>query len=139
MLSIVLSMDQLSSNNDLSDLLNSANGCEYTDLSDICLNKTKHTLPLNVLHLNIRSLHRNKDNLTMLLNELQKQGILVHVVALCETFLSEDSKLMCNIENYSATHACRDSRAGGGGVSILVHDSVCIKCVLNQNMSTSFE
>ena len=61
-----LKMDLKSLNLDLSELLESKNGCEYTDISDsvvdkIALNKD---LNINILHLNVRSIIKNCDNLS---------------------------------------------------------------------------
>ena len=67
-----MDIDDLS--RDLSELLRSENSCQYTDISDGALNMLsaagKHTF--NVLHLNICSLHKNLDNLTLLLHDLQE-------------------------------------------------------------------
>ena len=118
-------MDKFAVNNDLGSLLQSENRCPYTDISDPVLDmmslssKTK----LNVLHLNIRSFHKNSDALLMLLNDLQEKGIIIHVVRLCETFLSKANESMANLENYHMYHKCRSDRLGGD-VSLLIHDSV---------------
>ena len=73
-------------NDELSELLNSRNGCQYLDELDVPqvrLNGSQNnTFHLNVLHLNIRSLHKNKDNLMTLLHELRDVGVVVHVIGL---------------------------------------------------------
>ena len=112
-------------NRELSELLNSENGCQYIDLQDgsfADVNLCKK-LSLNILHVNIRSLHKNIDSLTLLLNDLENQGIIVHVIGICETFLTDVTTNLVNIENYSAIHCVRSDRSGGG-VSLYLHDRV---------------
>ena len=95
-------MDLSNINSDLSALLNSENGCQYTDISDCLVSQTvlSDRVSLNVLHLNIRSFHRNKDSLTMLLDDLQQKGVVVQVIGLCETFLSSETSSLAKTENY---------------------------------------
>ena len=90
-------MDTKGLNSTLSDLLCSDNGCEYTDLSENTINKVSVSQDgiCNVMHLNIRSLPKNIDNLTLLLSELEAKGVVVHVIAVCETFVTKfNSSLM---------------------------------------------
>ena len=110
---------------DLCDLLQSENGCQYTDVSDGQLRQINDvcTDPINILHLNIQSFQHNKDALVLLLNDLQENNIIVHVIGLCETFLTDQSKGTAHIENYSAIHSCRSEKIGGG-TTLLIHDSV---------------
>ena len=126
--------------NDLSSLLQSENGCEYTDLSD-----DPHFDPIvtakgsiNVLHLNIRSLQKNKDNLTLLLSDMRDKGIVVHLIGLCETFVSKESESLFNIENYCAVHRYRQGRLGGG-TTVLIHDTVKLLEVLSSDFNNCFE
>ena len=134
-------MDLNAVNSDLSDLLKSVNGCQFTDIEDGRIlqvpDSTNNTL-LNILHLNIRSLNRNRDSLKMLLADLQEKGIVVHILGLCEMFLSEQSKNFVNIENYQAVHGHRTDRTGGG-TSIYYHDSVRLIRELNVPNTSSFE
>ena len=131
-------MDHDSIAQDLSNLLQSENGCEYTDLEDGVLSSYGCPGVLNVLHINIRSFQRNKDSLILLLNDLKCKGIIVHVIGLCETFLSPKSTSFSNLENYQVIHKRRNDRVGGG-VSLLVHDSVCIKKQIDTAFLPEFE
>ena len=126
-------------NKDLSELLNSVNGCEYTDISDGAITSIEKTsVPFNMLHLNIQSLHRNKDMLTLLLNDLRERGIVVHVIGICETFLSQHNTAMADLENYQAIHTCREERSSGS-TSLFVHDSVKLIHTVESPQSKSFE
>ena len=84
-------MDWESLNDNLNKLLLAENGCEYTDLSDNIVNfkELGKDVKLNVLHLNIRSFLKNVDSLMLLLQELQEAGVVVHVIGICETFLTK--------------------------------------------------
>ena len=112
---------------ELSSIINCVNGCEYSDLSDGNISSDVLAIDgdrlLNVLHLNIRSLHKNLDSLLMLLHDLRDKNVVIHVIALCETFLNRNTLSLIDIENYTGFHRIRDSGVGGG-VSIYVHDSV---------------
>ena len=64
---------------------------------------------------------------------------MVHVVGLCESYLTPDSKVgFLEIENYTAVHAVR-SDCSGGGISIYVHDSVKLIGKLDSHFTSSFE
>ena len=126
---------------DLTELMNSDNGCEYTDLRDGSIEciKINNTGRINILHLNVRSFHKNADNLVMLLDDLQDRGIVVHVIALCETFLRQESKDLAKLENYVAIHKTRCEKMGGG-VSLFVHDRVKLIREINTGpFNDSFE
>ena len=125
---------------DLNDLLESTNGCEYTDIEDAVINKlvVNKELKINVLHLNVRSLLKNVDNLTMLLKELEEKGIVIHIVALCETYLNNLNQMLANIENYKPVHSVRDNRMGGG-TSIYVHDSIRLTKIHRTPFISAFE
>ena len=120
---------------DLSNILQSDNGCKYTETNDSAIKK----IPLscesgfaifNVLHLNIRSLNWNKDNLVQLLSDLEERGVIIHVIGLCQTFLTPASKGLADIENYSAIHKTRVGKMGTG-TTLLIHDLVKLVRVLD--------
>ena len=125
---------------DLSSLIKSENGCEYSDIDDgkILQVRNKYSVQLNVLHLNIRSLIRNKQSLIMMLNDLQEKGVIIHVIGLCETFLTCESSGFLHIENYVALHKCCHNKAGGG-VTLLIHDSVKLVKELSTPFTDTFE
>ena len=128
---------------DLGNLINSANGCLYTDLQDgnapgLDPLITSRNNVMNYLHLNIRSIHKNLYSLTPLLSELQDQGVIVHVLGLCETYLTDSSLQLIDIENYASLHCVRKEKTGGG-VSIYVHDTVKIMHQINTPFDECFE
>ena len=129
-----LSIDQLN------NLMLMENGCEYSDLLDGKVEKisSSNCEPLNVLHLNIRGFRKNVEALTMLLADLENKGVVVHVIAVCETFLSKQSADMANIENYLPVHRYREDRMGGG-TSLFLHDSVKLLKPVPSPQNDSFE
>ena len=128
-------MDTDAVDRDLSTLLQSANGCQYTDIQDGVIEVAKVTdgHMINILHLNIRSFSKNKDNLVMLLSDLQERGIIIHAIGLCETFLTDTTKDLAFLENYEEVHRCHEGKPGGG-TSIFIHDSL----KLLENIDTPF-
>ena len=133
-------MNHITINEDLSKLLLSENGCKYSDLSDnvINFNVMGSNKMINVLHLNIRSYMKNSDNLLLLLNEFQEQGVVIHIIGICETFLTEKSSLVANMANYQCIHKCQKDKIGGG-VSILIHNSVKLLCLIESPFNDLFE
>ena len=127
-------------NEDLSELLKSANGCEYTDSTDGMLDRISASAfeNFNVLHLNIRSFHKNSDNLLVLLKDLRDKGIVIHVIGLCETFLSDVSTSTAVLENYYPFHRCRPNRTGGG-VLLFLHGSVMLVRTLETPFTNELE
>ena len=133
-------MDTNSVNNDLSELVQSANGCEYTDLEDGFIDKIMldNNTNFNILHLNIRSFNRNCDSLTFLLNDLRNCGIVIHAISLCETFLSATTSALVSMENYKIISRCREGRSGGG-VMLLIHDSIKNVNAVDVPFNSNFE
>ena len=125
-------------NEDLSALIQSDNCCKYTDLDDGRMSLVSTRNSINVLHINIRSLPRNRDSLTFLLNDLQCKGIIVHVISLCETFLTKQNYDLYNIENYTHYAKCRCDRTGGG-TSLFVHDKVTYVRDISTPYNNDFE
>ena len=65
---------------------------------------------LNVLHLNICSLHGKKDKFELLLAILSEKGYHTDVVTVCETHITNDNKNLC--ENYNFEHKYRKNKTG---------------------------
>ena len=78
--------------------------------------RTESKRSFNILHLNIRSLQKNCDNLTSLINCLTYPP---HIIALSETWLKDSTQHLYNLEGYEAYHTCRTDREHGG-VSIYI-------------------
>ena len=125
---------------ELNTILNCVNGCEYSDIDDGRIAIEHLATPgdkiLNVLHLNIRSLQKNIDNLLMLLSDLRDKGVVMHVIGLCEIFLTDMSLALVDIDNYVGYHRVRD---GVGGVSVYVHNSVHFVKKINSPFTDCFE
>ena len=79
-----------------------------------------------------------KDSLKLLLDDLVQKGIVIHLICICETFLTNANANDYKIENYTAFHACRQGKVGGG-VSILVHDRLKVVKRLPTPFNDSFE
>ena len=132
-------MDLDSVNRDLSELMQSDNGCQYTDIDDgVITNVSSCDVVFTMLHLNIRSFHRNRDALMMLLADFKDHGVIVHAIGLCETFLSGHSSPMADLENYHGMHSTRNDKVGGG-TSLFIHDSVHVKKVIETPFTDTFE
>ena len=84
-------MDLLEINKNLSELLCSDNGCEYSDILDGEVDKITllQNLNINVLHINIRSFHKNADQLVLLLKHYRELFIKI----------GKNAKLMWNVIN----------------------------------------
>lgn len=94
---------------------------DYIMVND--LNESFSKYKLNVLHLNIHGLYSKKVELQEIIRDCSNQGITIHVLLLCETFLNDSNKSLVMIENYIDYHSFRAVQKGGG-VSIYVHDSI---------------
>ena len=78
---------------------------------------------LSILHLNIRSLHRNLDSLTTLLKNVD---LRFSFIGITETWL-RDSSLHTDISGYNFVHNPRKDRTGGG-VGLYLADNFDFKC-----------
>ena len=58
----------------------------------------------------------------MLLADLRDKGVVVHLISLCEMFLSRSSMALDAIENYVPIHRPRSGL--GGSISLYLHSSV---------------
>ena len=124
--------DNPANTNDIgSDIIRTVNG--HTDLTSISnyysideynqhiqptSSTTQHSL--SILHLNIRSLQKNYDNLTSFLGCLKIQP---HIVALSETWLKDTNQHLYQLNGYSTYHSCRLNKEHGG-VSLLISTDI---------------
>lgn len=75
---------------------------------------------LTIIHLNIRGLDSNFENLKLLLNNLNESNVRVDVILLCETFLNELNCKLFQLKGYKFFELHRrDMRQGGVGMYIL--------------------
>lgn len=80
------------------------------------------SLPSNIFstfHLNIRSLSCNFDKLVHYLSLLKHN---FSVIAITETWLTDNSKEMFKLSNYNPVHRVRDKRPGGGVSLFILRD-----------------
>ena len=81
---------------------------------------------LKVLHLNIHSLPAKIDELKFLINKLAEKGVVLDIILLCETFLSNLKNVNCEIDGYSLVERHR-TNTRGGGVAVLVKNGIKYK------------
>ena len=104
--------------NIFSDLTSKIRKCEYLDSSCNTLNpEPKNTLLL--LHVNVRSLHKNFDLFYEFIDSLNQPP---HIICLSETRIKHEPLINIELNNYSFIHA--NSKANAGGVAMYIHDSV---------------
>ena len=96
--------------------------CDYVEL-DECNEYNPKGYNFIVLQLNIRSILANQLELKMLLNTLKTKNSNVDAVLLSETFLTDKTLKLVNIEGYILLTNHRKEHKGGG-VAILVRSRV---------------
>ena len=99
--------------------------CDYI-MREECDNLNTLNYNFIVMQLNMRSLLSNIGELKLLLTKLEQKNLTVHVVLLCETFLSKKTEKLVNIPHYRL-HANHRSKHKGGGTAILVRDGILHK------------
>jgi hypothetical protein len=84
----------------------------YTEnsLNNMLSNKTTNMNCLSFMHLNMRSLRRNRNQLQQLLASINN---MFSVIGISETWL-QDSTHHVDINGYNFEHICRTDKAGGG-------------------------
>ena len=96
--------------------------CKYYNANTIT---TRSVSPkdLLILHINIRSLNKNMDDLLDLLNEIRTRP---SIICLTETRLKHDSLVNIEIQGYKFFHA--DSVSNAGGVGMYVSEDFQFSC-----------
>ena len=127
----ILIMDKLNNMKARLERIRSENitNCEYVN-EDTFIRIDQEDKILNILHINIRGLIKNKEGLSHLLDNLQSQNIIIDVILLCETFLTPVNECLTKISGYNCYHKMRKDRLGGG-VSIYVHESLSVAKVID--------
>jgi hypothetical protein len=92
--------------------------CEYYHEHQFCdvVNNNDY---VSLIHLNVRSLPKNMDQLTVYLRSL---GHSFTVIGLSETWLTDNNKDLYHMPGYNSLHECRQNKRGGG-VSLFIHGS----------------
>ena len=117
--------------------LTETNSCQYiVNIQDVKELKLADK-QLNVLHINIRSLAKHKDELLMLLDDLAQHMVTIDVILLCETYLTSVTCDSIKIPNYVGYHKCRIGT--GGGVSVFVKNNLTVSAELDTMFTENFE
>ena len=103
--------------------LSNVTTCQYLSNPSDIQSLSLKGICLKIIHLNIRSFYKHCDQLLLFLDELAKLQMEPDIILLCETFLTENSKIGAVINGYTSYHLCRENKTGGG-VSIFVKDSI---------------
>lgn len=119
-----LPLNNVSINADSYDTAYCSSSCDYFSEKHFnsFISTYRESNIFSTLHLNIRSLPKNYDNFYHYLSSLNH---VFSIIALTETWLTEDINSLFEIAGYSATHRCRGSR--GGGVSLYVRKGLDFK------------
>jgi len=93
--------------------------CPYIDPDNISSLVDTNPSKLNIIQLNIHSLHSKLDDLKLLVEKLNNQKAKPDIIMLCETFLNDNNISLCKIPGYRLIekHRINCSR---GGVALLV-------------------
>ncbi len=110
---------------------------KYTDLDSI----TQHTgeyakAKYCALHINIHGLASKISHLKNIISQLKQNGITIHFILLCETFLNDVNCNMYQIPGYSFMHNSRKSLSKGG-VAMYILDTLSF--VERPDLSTFIE
>ncbi len=100
--------DQISSKplKDLYDIIDAQNSpvnnnCNYISPDDIKLDSVSlGSSQISILHLNIHSVPSKLDELKALLSKLKSKNLTIDVILLCETFISDNNKDSCKLDDY---------------------------------------
>ena len=100
---------------------NKIKNCEYIDNTFKFLNaEFKDSLIL--LHINIRSLHKNFD---LFYEVIESLNFLQHVICLSETRTKKDPLINIELSNYSFVHV--NSKSNAGEVAIYIRKNLTMK------------
>ncbi|ELU13110.1 hypothetical protein CAPTEDRAFT_194072, partial [Capitella teleta] len=91
-----------------------AEDCRYIAPEEIPNLCEHYTHPLRALHVNIRSLRANYDELLNLIASYEESNRALHVLLLCETALNDANTVLFGIPGFDAVYANRKSHQRGG-------------------------
>ena len=94
----------------------------YCDVDDIASIKPFKWPKYCVLHLHIHSLPSKHVQLCNMVTQLKDNGIIVHFVLLCETFLFDENANKFPIPGYNFVHASRTNLSRCGVAIYLLDD-----------------
>ena len=84
------------------------------------------------MHLNVRSIPKNRDKLN---NYLLSLGIQFSIIGLTETWLNEETSELYELPEYKSIRLTRPNRKGGG-VSLYIHQKYDYVEKPNMNIMT---
>lgn len=126
--------DMFDNMSDVNSDSNVAN-CDYSYANDI-----KRFGNLSILHVNIRSLNKNMDNLKEMLAQLVKNNIIVDILLICETWLNSDNSAFVDIDGYNCYLQNRDLGKGGGvAIYIQKHLESTVNDDIDFNLDKCYE
>ena len=127
--------DSITLDDESSDLFYTSSESKYIDQSDLSdffkPPSISNTYSFKLIHINCRSLKAHFDELEHLILDSE---VKYSIIALTETWLTEDNKNIFHLPGYSFISKCRDGKRAGG-VGIYVHDD--FNFVLRDNLSIS--
>ncbi len=101
--------------------------CKYMDPNDVKLEHIDlNDSQLAILHLNIHSVPAKLNDLNDLLLKLKERKVVVDVILLCETFITDLNKDKCNLDGFELFDEHRKNMTKGG-VAIYVNKKLSYK------------
>ena len=79
------------------------------------------------LQLNIRSLISHQYELCTMFGQMKNRNSTVHIILLCETFLSDDTEKLVRISGYDLITSNRKDTKGGGTATLLIRSGITYK------------
>ena len=130
---IMQACDGLNEFNYQTNPLNDIVTCNYLEVDSY--DRKLNTSELSVIQLNVRGLISKQHDLCELINKLKHK---VHVIILCETWLTEANKKLINIPGYKLISKEQTNKKGGG-VGFLIDEKLIFRVrteleVFNNNM-----
>lgn len=113
-----------------------SNSCNYYNEEEFHVltgNLTSNFNVFSTIHLNIRSLPKNNDQFMHLLSTLRHE---FSIIALTETWLSDECVELYNIPQYTLVFSNRKERVGGG-VAVFAHNQYQIKVRKDLDLMTN--
>ena len=107
--------------NDSFDILNDCNYLLPEDVHEI-----GNKFNIKIMHINAQSLVNKMDELKLIIEKCNSNGLRFDILLICETFISDYNKHLCELDDYVLFERHRNSKRGGG-VAIYVHNSFVVE------------
>lgn len=100
----------------------------YADLPELIDSIKKNDNQLNVLSLNIQSLHAKFTELQLLVDSINSQNLCLHIIGLQETWLKDsDDCCLLQLNGYDLIHKPSHRKHANGGLAFYIHNSLKFK------------